>query len=112
MGEPSVQAPLRCPKRARLALMMIHFQVLAGLLRKLRSRGTPTALYAAMSCRARVRHRYYLNNYFTEMCGGSEAGSYLRLIDFSYHSTLGLRERKLRSRGTPTTLYAAMSCQA
>jgi len=25
------------------------------------------------------------NNYFTEMCSGSEAGSYLRLIDFVYH---------------------------
>ena len=25
------------------------------------------------------------------MCSGSEAGSYLRLIDFGYHSTLGLR---------------------
>ena len=24
------------------------------------------------------------------MCSGSEAGSYLRLIDFVYHSTLGL----------------------
>ena len=31
------------------------------------------------------------NNYFTEMCSGSEAGSYLKLIDFVYHSTLGLR---------------------
>jgi len=30
------------------------------------------------------------NNYFTEMCSGSEAGSYLRRIDFVYHSTLGL----------------------
>ena len=30
------------------------------------------------------------NNYFTEMCRGSEAGSYLRLTDFVYHSTLGL----------------------
>ena len=30
------------------------------------------------------------NNYFTEMCSNSEAGSYLRLIDL-YHSTLGLR---------------------
>jgi len=29
-----------------------------------------------------------------EMCSGSEAGSYLRLIDFVYHSTLGLREIK------------------
>ena len=25
------------------------------------------------------------------MCSGSEAGSHLRLIDFVYHSTLGLR---------------------
>jgi len=25
------------------------------------------------------------------MCSGSEAGSYLRLIDFVNHSTLGLR---------------------
>ena len=31
------------------------------------------------------------NNYFTEMCSGSEAGSYLRLINFVHHSTLGLR---------------------
>ena len=28
---------------------------------------------------------------FTEMCSGSEACSYLRLIDFVYHLTLGLR---------------------
>ena len=25
------------------------------------------------------------DNYFTEMCSGSEEGSYLRLIDFVYH---------------------------
>ena len=31
---------------------------------------------------------------FTEMCSGSEAGSYLRLIDFVYHSPLGLRVTK------------------
>jgi len=36
------------------------------------------------------------NNYFTEMCSGSEAGSYLRLIDFVYHPTLGLRVIKKR----------------
>ena len=30
-------------------------------------------------------------NYFTVMCSGSEAGSYLSLIDLVYHSTLGLR---------------------
>ena len=29
------------------------------------------------------------NNYFSEMCSGFEAGSYLRLIDFVHHSTLG-----------------------
>ena len=34
---------------------------------------------------------HFENNYLTEMCSGSEAGSYLRLIDFLYHSTLGLR---------------------
>jgi len=28
--------------------------------------------------------------YFTEICSDSEAGSFLRLIDFVYHSTLGL----------------------
>ena len=32
------------------------------------------------------------NNYFPEMCSGSEAGSYLRLIDFVYHSTYLERE--------------------
>jgi len=38
---------------------------------------------------------------FTEMCIGTEAGSYLRLIDFVYHSTLGLgvikKKKKHRS---------------
>ena len=29
--------------------------------------------------------------YFTEMCSGSEAGSYLRLIDFMYHLTPSFR---------------------
>ena len=36
--------------------------------------------------------------YFTEMCSGFEAGSYLRLIDFVYHSTLGLRVNKKMRR--------------
>ena len=41
------------------------------------------------------------NNHFTEMCSGSEAGSYLRLIEFVYHSTLGLRViNKRRTLGT------------
>ena len=39
------------------------------------------------------------------LCSGSEAGSYLRLIDFVYHSTLGLsvqrREHVRRRRVQP-----------
>ena len=40
------------------------------------------------------------------MCSGSEAGSYVRLIDFVYHSTLGLRviKRKRRRYVAPTAL--------
>jgi len=34
------------------------------------------------------------------MCSGSEAGSYLRLIDFVYHSTLGLRVITKKKEGT------------
>jgi len=34
------------------------------------------------------------------MCSGSEAGSYLRLIDFVYQSTLGLRVIKKKKRST------------
>jgi len=33
------------------------------------------------------------------MCSGSEAGSYLRLIEFVYHSTLGLRVIKKTKEG-------------
>jgi len=36
---------------------------------------------------------------FTEMCCGSEAGSYLKLIDFVYHSTLGLGVIKKKKSG-------------
>ena len=32
------------------------------------------------------------------MCSGSEAGSYFRLIDFVYHSTLGWRVIKKKRR--------------
>jgi len=32
--------------------------------------------------RFRVKREQFKNNYFTETCSGSEAGSYLRLIDF------------------------------
>jgi len=42
------------------------------------------------------------NNCFTEMCSGSEAGSYLRLIDFVCHSTLGLRVIKKKKKKAET----------
>jgi len=32
------------------------------------------------------------------MCSGSEAGSYLRLKDFVYHPTLGLRVKKKKKK--------------
>ena len=38
-------------------------------------------------------------NYFTGMCSGSEAGSYLRLIDFVHPSTLGLSVIKKKKKG-------------
>ena len=37
----------------------------------------------------------------TEMYSGSEAGSYLRLIDFVYHSTLVLRVIKKKKVASP-----------
>ena len=40
----------------------------------------------------------YENDYFTEICSGSEAGSNLRLIDFFYHSTLGVRVIKKKKK--------------
>ena len=41
------------------------------------------------------------NNYFTEMCSGSEAGSSLRLIDFVHRSTLGVRVMTKNKRVSP-----------
>ena len=38
-----------------------------------------------------------LYNHFTRMCSGSEAGSFLRLIGFVHHSTLGLRVIKKKN---------------
>jgi len=43
------------------------------------------------------------------MCSGSEVGSYVRLIDFVYHSTLGLRVIQKKKKGqelaTSTTVF-------
>ena len=49
------------------------------------------------SCTDRYSYQFE-NNHFTEMCSGFEAGSYLRLIDFVYHSTLGLRVIKKKKK--------------
>ena len=46
--------------------------------------------------------RVQQNNYFTEICSGSEAGSYLRPINFVYHSTLGVRVIKKKQLGRRT----------
>jgi len=41
------------------------------------------------------------------MCGGSEAGSYLRLLDVVYHSTLGLIVIKKKKKTLRKRLMAA-----
>ena len=46
----------------------------------------------------------YENNYFTEMCSGSEKSPYLRLIDCVYHSILGLRVQTKKKKKTPAAL--------
>ena len=51
-------------------------------------RGTPVQLQPPTQQARTARGKI---DYFTKMCSGSEAGSYLRLIDFVYHSTLGVR---------------------
>jgi len=45
----------------------------------------------------RTEWRRFENNYSTEMCSGSEAGSYLRLTDCVYQSTKGVRVKKKRT---------------
>jgi len=45
-----------------------------------------------------LEYSQFENNYFTEMRSGSEAGSYLRLIDSVYHSTLGLKVMKKKKK--------------
>ena len=42
------------------------------------------------------------------MCNGSEAGSYLRLMDFVYHSTLVLRVIKKRKKPNVSIRYGSM----
>ena len=49
-------------------------------------------------------------NYFTEMCSGSEGGSYLRLIDCVHHSILGFIVMKKRRRDSEE-IIAEMTCR-
>jgi len=42
------------------------------------------------------------------MWSGSEEGSYLRLIDFLYHSTLSLRVIKKKKKKIPTARTAVL----
>jgi len=56
------------------------------------------------------------NDSFTEMCRGSEAGSYLRPMVFMYHSTLGVRvmikkkSLELSYGGRPSWPVACLMC--
>ena len=61
----------------------------------------------ALICRTFKASIWRRNNYFTEVCSGSETGSYLRLIDFVYHSTLGLRviKKKKKNRRGPRVRF-------
>ena len=51
------------------------------------------------------------------MCSGSEVGSYLRLIDVVYHSTLGLRvinKKRYKvgpKKSNPYTAYVHPDCE-
>ena len=44
------------------------------------------------------------------MYSGSEAGSYVRLIDFVYYPTLGLRVIKKKSRGGGVPAARVLTC--
>ena len=45
------------------------------------------------------------------MCSGSEAGSYLRLIDFVYHSTLGVRVIKKKKKHLAWHALPGVGCR-
>ena len=47
--------------------------------------------------------------YLTEMCSGSEAGSYLRLIDFVFHSTPGWRVIKKKKKRSPLAVEKGLA---
>ena len=47
-----------------------------------------------------IRRTHDLHNYFTDMYSGSEAGSYLRLIDFCTTQLSGMRVIRMK-KGEP-----------
>jgi len=49
------------------------------------------------------------NNHFTQMCSGSKAGSYLRLIDFVYHSRVIKKKKILNPKPQPRMPRTAMA---
>ena len=48
------------------------------------------------------------DNYCTEMCSGSEAGSHSRRIDFVHHLTLGLIRIKKKKRSCVVQKYTSL----
>ena len=55
----------------------------------------------------------FKNNYFTEMCSGSEAGSYLRLIDFvSLNSRLESNKEEREGKGSLPTNTSGTQCRS
>ena len=52
------------------------------------------------------------HNCFTETCSGSEAGSHSRLIDFVYHSTLGLRVIHKKKKKVPDVVFMRTQSQS
>ena len=61
--------------------------------RSFRVASSSSCIFLSTTCHQQGQFK---NNYFTEMCSGSEAGSYVRLIDFVYHTTLDMRVIKMK----------------
>ena len=78
----------------------------SGLGSQVKGRRSFKAVPASLASGTGVSSQFE-NYYVTEMCSGSEASSYLRLIDCVYHSTLGLRvikkKKKKSTGGSPAS---------
>ena len=89
---PSSSSPKQSQKDARAFSLAPSLSHRLGVQRSIFGESGPSL--PARGTRSAFKGGEFENNYFTEMCSGSEAGSYLRLVDFVYHSTLGLRVKK------------------